>query len=236
MWKTYVPSGKGVSFTFSSMEMLRALSDPESVDLHGSGENGAFYYGLVDYSGGETHRVEDAVFSKRAYYTAESEVRFAMHVGQGGVGPVSYRSYLNLSKLIQEITFSPFMSAWEIDTFLHATVFDMYVNAGGNAVKILQRLLNEFQENVTVDGSLGPKTIAAAQRVYQRAGHYLFNAYGIARRDYYFRLADRRTKSRKYARTRSGGKGGWIKRAEEFMDPRYQLSDAQFRERVSGWG
>lgn len=124
----------------------------------------------------------------------------------------------------------------ELPEILHATVFDMYVNAGGNAVKILQRLLNEFQENVTVDGALGPKTIAAAQRAYQRAGHYLFNAYGIARRNYYFRLADRRTKSRKYARTRAGGKGGWIKRAEEFMDPRYHLSDAQFRERVSGWG
>jgi lysozyme family protein len=124
----------------------------------------------------------------------------------------------------------------ELPKVLHATVFDMYVNAGGNAVKILQRLLNEFQENVTVDGALGPKTIAAAQRAYQRAGHYLFNAYGIARRNYYFRLADRRAKSRKYARTRAGGKGGWIKRAEEFMDPRYHLSDAQFRERVSGWG
>lgn len=124
----------------------------------------------------------------------------------------------------------------ELPEILHATVFDMYVNAGGNAVKILQRLLNEFQENVAVDGALGPKTIAAAQRAYQRAGHYLFNAYGIARRNYYFRLADRRVKSRKYARTRAGGKGGWIKRAEEFMDPRYHLSDAQFRERVSGWG
>ncbi len=124
----------------------------------------------------------------------------------------------------------------ELPEVLHATVFDMHVNAGGNAVKILQRLLNEFQENVAVDGALGPKTIAAAQRVYQRAGHYLFNAYGIARRNYYFRLADRRAKSRKYARTRAGGKGGWIKRAEEFMDPRYHLSDAQFRERVSGWG
>jgi lysozyme family protein len=124
----------------------------------------------------------------------------------------------------------------ELPKVLHATVFDMYVNAGGNAVKILQRLLNEFQENVAVDGALGPKTIAAAQRVYQRAGHYLFNAYGIARRNYYFRLADRRAKSRKYARTRVGGKGGWIKRAEEFMDPRYHLSDVQFRERVSGWG
>lgn len=124
----------------------------------------------------------------------------------------------------------------ELPEILHATVFDMYVNAGGNAVKILQRLLNEFQENVSVDGALGPKTIAAAQRAYQRAGHYLFNAYGIARRNYYFRLADRRARSRKYARTRAGGKGGWIKRAEEFMDPRYHLSDAQFRERVSGWG
>jgi len=58
----------------------------------------------------------------------------------------------------------------------------------------------------------------------------------VARRNYYFRLADRRPASRKFARTRSGGKGGWIRRAEEFLSPRYRMSDAEFRERVAKWG
>lgn len=118
---------------------------------------------------------------------------------------------------------------------LHATVFDMYVNAGANAVKIMQRLLGEFQERVSVDGALGPQTIEATRRVYAKAGRYLVDAYGIARRNYYFRLADRRPASRKYACTRAGGKGGWIKRAEEFIRPEFRLSDAQFAARVAQW-
>lgn len=119
---------------------------------------------------------------------------------------------------------------------LHATVFDMYVNAGGNAVKILQRLLADFGERVSVDGALGPNTAAAVERVYAKAGHYLVDAYGIARRNYYFRIADRRSASRKFARTRAGGKGGWITRAEEFISPRYHMSTAQFKERTAQWG
>ncbi len=119
---------------------------------------------------------------------------------------------------------------------LQASVFDMQVNAGANAIKILQRLLAGFQEPVAVDGALGPKTAAAAHRAYEKAGDYLVDAYGIARRDYYLRLADGRPASRKFARTRAGGKGGWIKRAEEFISPRYHLSDAAFRQRTAAWG
>lgn len=118
---------------------------------------------------------------------------------------------------------------------LQASVFDMYVNAGSNAVKILQRLLTEFREPVTVDGALGPVTASATGRAYEKAGHYLVDAYGIARRNYYFGLADRRAASRKYARTRAGGKGGWIKRAEEFISPRFHMSAAEFQQRVSAW-
>ncbi len=119
---------------------------------------------------------------------------------------------------------------------LHASVFDMYVNAGGNAVKILQRLLRQMGEEVSVDGAIGPQTVAATQAAYHAAPNHLKDAYGIARRNYYFRLADQRAASRKYARTRAGGKGGWIKRAEEFIAPRFHLSPAQFRERISAWG
>jgi lysozyme family protein len=118
---------------------------------------------------------------------------------------------------------------------LQATVYDMQVNSGGNAVKILQRIFREFGENVSVDGVLGPQSIAASVRVEEIAGGYLVDAYGIARRNYYFRLADRTSKSRKYARTRAGGKGGWIKRAEDFMGAKYHMTDSQFKCRVSKW-
>jgi hypothetical protein len=49
------------------------------------------------------------------------------------------------------------------------------------------------------------------------------------------RLADLRPASRKFARSRSGGKGGWVLRAEEFIHPRYHLSAAEFAARVAQW-
>ena len=47
---------------------------------------------------------------------------------------------------------------------LQPSVFDMYVNAGANAVKILQRLLQAMGQDVTADGVLGPKTAQAARQ------------------------------------------------------------------------
>lgn len=119
---------------------------------------------------------------------------------------------------------------------LQPSVFDMYVNAGGNAVKILQRLLCRLGHAVAVDGAIGPQTAGAARTAFEAEGRDLVDAYGIARRNYYFRLADARPASRKYARTRAGGKGGWIKRAEEFISPRYHLTEAEFQRRVAAWG
>jgi lysozyme family protein len=118
---------------------------------------------------------------------------------------------------------------------LQATVFDMYVNAGANAVRLLQRLLRDMGFDIAVDGVLGPRTRRAAHAAAARAPEHLADAYGIARRNYYYRLADRRPASRKYARRRDGGKGGWIVRAERFISPRYHLSDAAHRERTRAW-
>ena len=78
--------------------------------------------------------------------------------------------------------------------------------------------------------------MAAAARAFAKAPQHLADAYGIARRNYYYRLADGRAASRKYARRRDGGKGGWIARAEEFISPRYHLSAAQHKARVASWG
>ncbi len=119
---------------------------------------------------------------------------------------------------------------------LQPSVFDMYVNAGSNAVKILQRLLTQMGYPCDDDGVLGPATLRAAQMAAQAAPNHIADAYGIARRNYYYALGDARPASRKYARARNGGKGGWITRAEEFIAPKYHLSAAQHQERVSRWG
>lgn len=119
---------------------------------------------------------------------------------------------------------------------LQPSVFDMYVNAGANAVRILQRLLIEMGYDLDVDGMIGPQTIRISHAAARAAPDHIADAYGIARRDYYYALADRRPASRRYARRRDGGKGGWIRRAEEFISPRYHLSTSEHRERVASWG
>lgn len=118
---------------------------------------------------------------------------------------------------------------------IQSSVFDMQVNAGTNAVRLLQRLLRDLGEAVAVDGLIGPVTAAAALRAQTVAPDHFVDAYGIARRNYYYALGDRRARLRKFARRRDGGKGGWIVRAEEFISVRYHLTDAEHRERTAAW-
>jgi lysozyme family protein len=118
---------------------------------------------------------------------------------------------------------------------LQATVFDMAVNAGqARAVIMLQELLRSWGHAVAVDGKIGPQTARIAVRAMAEHGN-LVDAYGIARRDFYYAIGDRRPASRKYARRADGGKGGWIVRAEEFIAPRFHLTEAQHRARVKAW-
>ena len=124
----------------------------------------------------------------------------------------------------------------ELPEVLRASVFEMYVNSGANAVEILQRLLRDMGQAISVDGVIGPRTIEAARIAHASAPNHLADAYGIARRNYYYALADRRPASRKYARRRDGGKGGWIARSEEFISARYHLTAAEHARRVAAWG
>ncbi len=118
---------------------------------------------------------------------------------------------------------------------LQPSLFDMQVNAGANAITILQKLLARMGFPCRADGVLGPETLAAAAQAAKAAPDHLADAYGIARRNFYYALGDARPASRKFARRRDGGKGGWITRAEEFISPRYHLTEVQHRERVKAW-
>lgn len=118
---------------------------------------------------------------------------------------------------------------------LQPAVFDMYVNAGSNAVKILQRLVSKLGHACADDGGIGPQTIRCVALAAKENAKSIVDLYGSARRDYYYGLGDVRPANRKYARRMDGGKGGWITRAEEFMSPAARLTDAQHRARVAKW-
>jgi len=156
--------------------------------------------------------------------------------GDGAVTPADVRrlTRVQATEIFLEHYYNRPLIA-ELPPALQASVFDMFVNAGANSVKILQQLLVEMGYGVTVDGALGPQSLAAVRAAYRACPDHLVDAYGIARRNYYFRLADRRVASRKFARTRAGGKGGWIKRAEEFIAPKYHMTQEHFKARTQLW-
>ena len=114
-------------------------------------------------------------------------------------------------------------------------LFDMYVNAGSGAVKVLQRLLAARGYACTADGQIGPATMAAAATMAALQPGQLGLTYSLARRDYYYALADARPASRKYAKRRDGGKGGWITRAEAFLPQDHWLTLAEHHARTSAW-
>ena len=118
---------------------------------------------------------------------------------------------------------------------LQASVFDMYVNAGAMAVKLLQRVLKTLGYALNDDGVIGHATMTAAGDETTKGPQALIDRYGIARREFYYALADARLASRKYACARDGGKGGWITRAESFISPDLRLTDAQHQARIAAW-
>ena len=120
---------------------------------------------------------------------------------------------------------------------LRESVFDMQVNAGSNAVKILQKLLNGLGSGIAADGAIGPKTLAAVDRAKAILGRNGFSdAYGWERVEYYYAIARNRPASRKYAQRRDGGPGGWIVRAMEFMGEKFHAEvEAFHKKQVAQW-
>jgi lysozyme family protein len=107
---------------------------------------------------------------------------------------------------VQDYFYKPQIN--QLPRMLHAPVFDMYVNAGTHAIKVLQCTLILFDMEIMVDGVIGPITIAATQTAARCVPDHLVDAYGIERVNYYLSLADARPNLRTFARTRRGNKGG----------------------------
>ncbi|KMM74174.1 N-acetylmuramidase [Xanthomonas sp. NCPPB 1128] len=89
-------------------------------------------------------------------------------------------------------------------------LFDFQVNAGNNAIKLLQRVLNAQTATLKLpeEGKLGPATLAALKAADQRD---LYARYKQGRRDYYQRLVAARPPLAKFLK-------GWLARTDSFPD------------------
>lgn len=156
-----------------------------------------------------------------------------------GDGDIDREDVLRLTRaIVIEIFEEDYYRAPRIDLLpeaLQPVVYDMQVNAGAQAIILLQRLLRDMGFDIVVDGVIGPITARAAQAASSRNERALIDAYAIARRNFYYSLGYRRPSLRKFARKRDGGKGGWITRAEAFLPPKYHFSAAEHHERVKLW-
>jgi len=89
-------------------------------------------------------------------------------------------------------------------------VFDFYVNAGANATKLLQSVLNALgaAPALAVDGLIGPGTVQALQSADQTE---VYRRYKQGRIDYYQNLAASEPSLAKFLR-------GWLNRVNAFPD------------------
>ena len=149
---------------------------------------------ILEREGGYVNDPDDPGGATKYGVTIHTMRRLGLDLtGDGRVSSADVRR-LSLAQA-KEIFIQHYFHAPGISTLpeaLHATVFDMQVNAGANAVKILQRLLVKMGFRIAVDGRIGPQTRAAALKAAKDAPEHLADAYGIERRNYYYALADRR--------------------------------------------
>lgn len=197
-------------------------------------------HSIVSREGGYVNDPDDPGGATKYGVTIHTMRRLGLDMDGDGDVDVTDVKLLTVEKAV-DVFIRHYFYAPKIDRLpkpLQATVFDMQVNSGSNAVKILQRMCNMIPgtgTHIKPDGAIGPKTLAKVRSVFEKMGPFMIDAYGIERRNYYFAIADRRLASRKYARTRAGDKGGWIRRAEEFISPKHHMSRAEFAERVRHW-
>lgn len=129
--------------------------------------------------------------------------------------PVSIDDVRNMSidtaKTImkQEYYFDPQLDM--LPASLQPQMLDMCVNHGqGNAIKILQRLINRLgYGNLVIDGEIGRVTAAAVVNCYAAMGSKLINALADARADFCRAIVAN-------DQSQAGNLNGWLNRAESF--------------------
>jgi lysozyme family protein len=89
-------------------------------------------------------------------------------------------------------------------------VFDFQVNAGDNAAKLFQKVLNDLGANppLEVDGNIGPATLHALEQADEKE---VYRRYKQGRRDYYQGLVASRPALDKFL-------NGWLARVNSFPE------------------
>jgi len=87
-------------------------------------------------------------------------------------------------------------------------LFDFYVNAGGNAVKVLQRTLRQLDMDISVDGAIGSITIDA---INSADAIQLYNNFKENRINYYTSIVEKNPNLNKFL-------NGWKNRTNKFKD------------------
>jgi lysozyme family protein len=87
-------------------------------------------------------------------------------------------------------------------------VCDFYVNAGTNATKLLQTVMNDMGCKIPVDGAIGPATMAALSALDHVEVYRRYKAGRIA---YYNNLVQRQPSLGKFLK-------GWLNRVNSFPD------------------
>lgn len=92
----------------------------------------------------------------------------------------------------------------KVSDALAIKVFDTAINIGPrNAFRILQRAANKFGTNLEVDGNIGPKSLAAINKLEDKS---LLSAYREIQADYYRELVVKNKNLSKFLK-------GWLNRA-----------------------
>lgn len=121
-------------------------------------------------------------------------------------------SALFTSGIIQSIYKTAFWNTTKMETIddpdMRYAFFDFYINAGGNATKVLQKTLNALQSEIvlTEDGAIGPKTIACLNSVDHKL---LYNTFIEKRKEYYQNLVKAEPEYKRFL-------NGWLNRVNTF--------------------
>ena len=114
---------------------------------------------------------------------------------------------LQAKEIYRSLYWEPIHADEIIDGDLRYFLFDFYVNAGGNAVKVLQRTINQNGGSVVVDGVIGAKTVEAINSINFII---LYNSFKENRQLYYNKLASNNSKLATFLK-------GWTNRVNKFI-------------------